>query len=120
MTTISDNPPCLPAQKRGDTWRLVFRWLQSNGQPVDLTGCAARLQVRHATSKKLAATPDSLVVDLEAGTVTAVFLPTTIELVNPGQHYLTDMELVYADGSVQSSDTIQLPVAEDVTRPVVV
>ena len=117
-TGCTDLFACLPTQKRGDTWRLVFRWVQSNGQPVNLTGCVARLQVRHAVSKKLAATPDSLVCDLEAGTVTAVFLPATTELVNPGQ-YLTDMEIVYADTSVQSSDTIQLPVAEDVTRPVV-
>lgn len=107
---------CLPAQKRGDTWRMVFRWTQNNGQPVNLAGCAARLQVRHSVSKKLAATPDSLVFDLEVGTVTAVFLPATTELVKPGQ-YLTDMEIVYADNSVQSSGTLQLPVAEDVTWP---
>lgn len=79
MAMISANHPCLPEQKRGDTWRPVFRWAQSNGQPVDLAGCEARMQVRHATSKKLAATPDSLVFDLVAGTVTAVFLPATTD-----------------------------------------
>lgn len=112
----ADTAPCLPTQKRGDTWRLVFRWTQGNGQPADLTGCVARLQVRHAVSKKLAAVPDSLDIDTATGAVTVTFLNATTELVKPGQ-YLTDMEIVYADDSVQSSGTLQLPVAEDVTWP---
>ena len=76
------------------------------------------MQVRHATSKKLAATPDLLELDTVAGTVTATFLSDTTEAVDQGP-YLTDMEIVYADASVQSCGTLQLPVIEDVTWPAV-
>jgi hypothetical protein len=35
--------------KRGDTWDLACTLRQTTGgAPVDLTGCAAALQVRHA------------------------------------------------------------------------
>lgn len=112
----TESAPCFPPQKRGDTWRFQFRWGQSGGQPVNLTGCEARMQVRHAISKKLAAVPDSLVFDLSTGIVTATFLPATSAAVKPGT-YLTDMEIEYADGYVQSCGTIQLPVVEDMTWP---
>ena len=116
--TLSPAPSaaCLPVLKRGDTWSLVFRWLQSSGQPIDLTGCEARMQIRHATSKKLAAVPDSLIIDTPTGSVTATFLVATTETVSPGT-YLTDMEVEYVDGTVTSSDTLQIRVAEDITRP---
>ena len=74
------------------------------------------MQIRHATSKKLAAVPDSLIIDIPTGSVTATFLVATTETVSPGA-YLTDMEVVYVDGTVTSSDTLQIRVAEDITRP---
>ena len=115
-TNFSPSEAYLPAQKRGDTWCVAFCWKQSNGQPVDFTGSEVRLQVRHAVSKKLAAVPDSLDIDIPTGTVTATFLKATTEAVKPGP-YITDMEVVYSGGTVQSCGTIQLPVIEDVTWP---
>ena len=115
-TNFSPSDACLPAQKRGDTWRVVFCWKQSNGQPVDFTGSEVRLQVRHAVSKKLAAVPDSLDMDIPTGTVTATFLKATTEAVKPGL-YITDMEVMYSEGTVLSCGTIQFPVIEDVTWP---
>jgi hypothetical protein len=31
---------------QGATWLLSFEWLDDDGQPIDLTGCTARMQLR--------------------------------------------------------------------------
>lgn len=31
---------------QGATWALSFEWLDEQGQPIDLTGCTARMQLR--------------------------------------------------------------------------
>jgi hypothetical protein len=109
-------PAVLPALKRGDTWTLVFVVCQTpGGAPVDLTGCAAALQVRHPRTDALIATADSLAITPQTGTVTAVFLPATTAAVPVGT-YLTDLEITFADGEVRSSQTLTLAVLADYTR----
>lgn len=111
-------PVALPAVKQGDTWVWVFAARQAaDGPPLDLTGCAAALQVRHPHTAALVATPDSLVVTPLTGTVTAIFNPAVTAAVAVGT-YATDLELTFADGQVRSSQTLSVSVIADYTRPV--
>lgn len=108
--------PVLPALKRGDTWTLAFVVNQAEGgPPLDLTGCAAALQVRHPRTDALVVGADSLVIVPLDGQVTVVFLPATTAAVPVGT-YLTDLELTFADGQVRSSQTMTLAVIADYTR----
>lgn len=110
-------PTALPALKRGDTWALTFVARESpDGPPLDLTGCAAAMQLRHPQTDALAAAPDSVVLTPLTGTVLATFLPITTATVPVGT-YLTDLEITFADGQVRSSQTLALPVIADQTRP---
>lgn len=107
----------LPALKRGDTWKLTFVARESpNGPTLDLTGCAAALQLRHPQTDALVAVPDSVILTPLTGTVLATFLPATTATVPVGA-YLTDLEITFADGQVRSSQTLSLPVIADYTRP---
>lgn len=110
-------PTALPALKRGDTWALTFVAKEAtDGPPLDLTGCAAAMQLRHPQTDALAATPDSIVLTPLAGTVLATFLPATTATVPVGT-YLTDLEITFADGQVRSSQTLVITVIADQTRP---
>lgn len=110
-------PTALPAVKRGDTWSLAFVANQApGGPPLDLTGCAAALQLRHPQTEALVAAPDSVVLTPLTGAVTATFLPATTREVPVGT-YLTDLEITFADGQVRSSQTLALSVIADQTRP---
>ena len=105
---------------QGATFRKSFAWKSgptaATATPVDLTGCAAALQVRQPRTDDLVATADSLVITPLAGAVTAVFLPATTAAVPVGT-YLTDLEITFADGQVRSSQTLTLAVLADYTRP---
>lgn len=105
----------LPAQKSGNTWTFPFQWSQRDGTPLDLTGCQARMQVRHATTKRVLAEPDAIVLDAAGGLVTATFNATTTANVPPGTH-LTDMKLAFLSGEEISSATLALPVIEGQTQ----
>lgn len=110
-------PLALPAVKRGDTWTLGFTVSQSvGGAPVDLTGCTAYLQLRHPQTEALVAAPDSIILTPLTGSVVATFLPVTTAIVPVGT-YLTDLEILFSDGEVRSSQTLALPVLTDQTRP---
>lgn len=109
-------PLALPALKRGDTWPLTFVVnQQAGGPPLDLTGCAVALQLRHPQSGALVAAPDRVVLTPLTGTVTATFDPATTRAVPVGTYY-TDLELTFADGQVRSSKTLALTVIADHTR----
>lgn len=101
--------------KRGDTWRMVLSYKDNTGSPIDLTSCTARLQVRNKRSDQLLLdldTTDGLTIDAAAGTVTVRYdLPADLEL---GTHEF-DLEMTYADGTIESTETMQLRVIEDIT-----
>lgn len=104
----------LPEYKSGSTWTFPFQWNQRSGAPLDLTGCVARMQVRHATTKRLLAEPDDITIDTTGGLVTATFSGETTAEVPPGTH-LTDLKLVFASGESLSTETLSLPVVEGQT-----
>jgi hypothetical protein len=57
----------------GATFRKVFRWQQSNGDPVDLTGTTAKMQAwddGHRTKLIDFNAQGAITIDGEAGSVT--------------------------------------------------
>jgi len=66
--------------EQGTTFRKIFRWRQSNGTPVDLTGTTAKMQAwddDHRTKLIDFNTQGSITIDAEAGAVT-VELPDSV------------------------------------------
>ena len=115
MTCASASPTSLPSQKAGNTWEFVFTWKQGkSGPPLDLTGCLGRMQVRHATTRRVLAEPDELLIDHQAGAVTVRFSAETTGQVPVGTH-MTDLKLIFPSGQELSSATLSLPVVESQT-----
>ncbi|OZI17919.1 hypothetical protein [Bordetella genomosp. 7] len=88
---------------QGATFRLLFTWKDSEGEPVDLSGCEARMQMRYIH-------PDDLVLSLSTGDGDIVLGGTagTVELkLEPERTapltQLTgayDLEIVYQGGDI--------------------
>lgn len=119
--------------KRGDTWNPVFTYTDGAGNPINLTGCSARLQARAETpatasyTRSTAAEPaayEAPVIDVSTGTgeisvdgpngkVLVVVEAADMDIAVGD--YDTDLELTYPDGTVKSTETMVLTVVEDVT-----
>ena len=99
--------------KRGDTFEISCAW-SGDSAPATLTGCTITSQVRTTTGALVAAL-EAVERDNVARTVTmrpAAEYPTTgwpLALV-----YL-DVQLTLPDGTVQSTDTVQLQIIKDIT-----
>jgi len=103
--------------KRGDTWRTTFAF-SANGVPTDLSGASARLQVRDRRTKVglCDATVDNGYVTLSgASGVVTVTVPDDVTATFPVGVHAFDLEMTWADGSVQSTETQYLSVVEDQT-----
>lgn len=108
----------LSTVKRGDTWIFSFVW-KSNGTPINLSDCTARMQIRKKKTKALLAevsTNDGIVIEGSIGKVTATFPATLTSQVETGVHE-TDLQITFTStGEVRSSQTLNITVDEDVTR----
>lgn len=108
----------LATVKRGDTWIFSFTW-KSDGTPIDISDCTARMQVRKRRLGTLLAevsTDDTISIEGQNGKVTATFPATITSDVEPGIHE-TDLQLTFTStGEVRSSQTLVLTVQEDITR----
>lgn len=104
--------------KRGDTWSQTFAWKQGSetGDPVDLTDCTARCQLRDRADTLILDCTSYLTVDGAAGTV-SVLAPASAMENFPVGRLSFDIELTFPDGTVQSTETMTLKVIEDVTLP---
>lgn len=104
--------------KRGDTWSQTFSWRQGSetGDPVDLTDCTARMQLRDKTDALILDCTPYLTVDGLTGTVEIV-VPADETEVFPVAKLSFDIEMTFPDGTVQSTETMALKVLEDVTLP---
>ena len=104
----------LPAVKRGDTWSLTFTYADEDGAPIDLTDCFCQLQLQDKKTKGLLldVTDDLSISPLTGEVSFSVQIPTTMPI---GTHQL-DLEMTYADGTIESTDTMTLQIVEDVTR----
>jgi hypothetical protein len=108
----------LPTVKRGDTWNLVFVWKNDN-TPIDLSDCTAKMQIRHKRTGVVLAevtTTSGITITGPEGRVNVSFPTTATSTVEAGVHE-TDLQITFTtSGEVQSSDTLEIPVVEDVTR----
>ena len=120
--------------KRGDTWQVTFTWSQeSDGAPIDLTGCTARLQARKPVAATRALTRSAIAAQLDyeapvidvssaTGEITFTELEGKVHVrvesaemdILPGSYDL-DLELTFPDGTVKSTATQVLEIVEDVT-----
>ncbi len=102
---------------RGDTWQRAWVISDGAGAPVDLTGCAARLQVRDGTGALAAEATlvnGRLLLDALAGRVDLV-MPAAVMADLLGR-YRFDIELTYSTGVVTTYEVGTLIVAEDVSH----
>ena len=104
--------------KRGDTWSQTFAWKQGSetGDPVDLTGCTARCQVRDRADALILDGSEFLTVSGVEGTV-AILVPASETEAFHVAKLQFDIELTFPNGTVQSTETMILRVLEDVTLP---
>lgn len=103
--------------KRGDTWKIAFVW-KNNGIPIDLSGCTAKMQIRKKRVGTLLAeitNTAGITIAGTAGEVTAAFPSFMTADIDIGTHE-TSLQITFPSGEVQSSDAIDIPVVEAVTR----
>jgi hypothetical protein len=102
--------------KRGDTWRLVFTYTDAAGVAVDLSGASAHMQMRTAIDGTVILDWDTAGTDLviASNTVTLTVDPTDTADLAVGV-YLSDLEITYPDGTVDSTETFKLEVEADIT-----
>jgi hypothetical protein len=98
--------------KRGDTWTWTCTFTDPDGEPVDLTGTTARLQVRGPRNALIADYSDLLVVG-DSNVSLSVLHDMPIGL------FEFDIELTFTDGTVASTETKTVEVWRDVTQGVV-
>lgn len=102
---------------RGDTWQRAWVIQDAAGNPVDLTGAAARLHVRDAAGVKVmeASTGDGrLTVQPAAGRIDLI-MPKEATGITPGS-YRFDLEVTYPTGVRTTYEQATLVVLEDMTR----
>ena len=107
----------LPPVKNGDTWRFSFVW-SNNNVPTNLTGCTAKMEVRNRAGTLFAtasSAANQITIVGSTGTVNVAFPAVTTALV-PAGVYLTDLQITFTDGTVQSTSTISLYVEEGITQ----
>lgn len=107
----------LPPVKNGDTWSFSFVW-SNNNTPIDLSGCSAKMQVRDRAGLLMAtasSTAGEITINGPTGTVAVTFPATSTASVPAGQ-YLSDLQITFTNGTVQSSSTVSITVEEGITR----
>ena len=103
----------LPSVKSGDTWKFSFVW-STNNTPIDLSGCSGKMQIRDSAGS-LAAAATSVTIVGSTGTVNVVFSSAVTALI-PAGSYKSDLQLTFADGTVQSSSTVVITVEAGITE----
>lgn len=107
-------------RKRGDTFTFHFDAQDATGTATPLDDCTARMQLRSQNGSRVYAEatsdPDGgIVIDVEAGTLD-VTIPFSVTATLTPQTYYADLELTFDADHRVSSDTVLVPVIEDITR----
>ncbi|MBN8248335.1 MAG: hypothetical protein J0L84_12950 [Verrucomicrobia bacterium] len=107
--------------KRGDTLQFDALWSQENGDPVDLTGYTAKMQVRPQTADgapilDLSTGGNGITLGGAAGTIAVTASAATTRTLTPGE-YVYDLELTSPTGVVTTIVAGQFTLFMDVTRP---
>jgi hypothetical protein len=106
------------AVKRGDTWQCTWQYRDAAGDPIDLTGCSARLKLKalYTPTEVLSIGSESgeLVIDEQAGDIVQTVAASVTANLLPGD-YRSDLEVTWSDGTVTSTETVWVNIVEDVT-----
>jgi hypothetical protein len=108
----------LPTVKNGDTWKFSFVWSNSDGSAMNLTGCTAKMQIKDTAGAVVATASsalNSITIVYLTGTVNVVFSATITGPIAAGL-YKSDLQLTFADGTVQSSSTVIITVEAGITE----
>jgi len=102
---------------RGDTWTRAWELKDAAGNPIDLTGSSARLQVRDATGAEViaASTTDGRLTLTPASGRIDMLVPYAATGIAPGT-YRFDLEVTHASGLRRTYEQDTLVVLEDVTH----
>lgn len=103
---------------RGDTWQRVWLLRDAGGEPIDLSGGSARMQLRSgggATLVECSTANGRLTIDGPAGRIDLALPWEEAEALAPGR-YVYDLEVTLASGQRQTCDRAVLLVVEDITR----
>jgi len=107
--------------KRGDTLQFDALWAQGNGDPVDLTGYTAKMQVRPQTENgapvlDLSTGGSGITLGGASGTILVTAPAATTRAIAPGE-YVYDLELTSPTGVVTTIVAGTFTLFADVTRP---
>lgn len=103
---------------RGDTWQREWRLTDNTGAVIDLTGASARLHLRDGAGAKLidaTSANGKLVITPIEGKVNMTIAASETDGLAPGS-FKFDLEIAYADGTVQTYDSNVLIVLADQTN----
>jgi hypothetical protein len=102
---------------RGDTWTRAWELKDAAGNPIDLTGASARVQVRDAAGAVVisASTADGRLTLTPASGRIDMLVPYSATGLAPGS-YRFDLEVTHASGLRRTYEQETLVVLEDVSR----
>lgn len=105
--------------EQGATFRRTFTWTDENEQPIDLTGCSARMQVRPTHSSTTTwlnlSSPTAITLTPLAGQITVVITAAQSAAL-PVKRGVYDLEVVLSNGDVQRLLQGSFTVSPEVTR----
>lgn len=102
---------------RGDTWMIAWTWKDNDGQPIDLTGAIVDWALESAHGEIVASAgvaEGSIEIELSSAKCFVTVKAADTAEITPGA-YRCDMQVTYADGTVQSSPVVNVIVTRDVT-----
>lgn len=106
--------------EQGTTLLKPIVWKDSNGDPVNLTGYTAKMQIRKSASAtdvllELSTSNSKLAIDASAGKVTMIFSSTTTAAIDWSRGKY-DLELTSSSGVVTRLLEGEITVSKEITR----
>lgn len=113
--------------EEGATFPLGFTWTQEStttpgtpGDPYDLTGCTARMQIRKTFTSAVvvAATTENGKIEIEpsVGHIAVRLEDTDTDLLHGIRSAVYDLEIVFSDGTVNRLLEGKVTISPNVTR----
>lgn len=103
--------------KRGDTIALNFKFTDCENEPINLSNCIARLQIRFVKTNTLTISTtsnDMLTISPDLGEILMTIPPNFTKTFNIGRHAF-DLEVTFYEGTVISSETKYIDIITDIT-----
>lgn len=106
--------------EQGATHRMIFRWEDSNGVPINLSGYTAHMQARkgYNSSDVLldASTANGMITMTPATGEVLIVLPESVTSTFKWSQALYDIELTSSDGTVTRLLQGSINISREVTR----